>query len=129
MRRTIRTTEFRTASRCRVPRLECLEDRTVLSIYSQIADDLDRTLVVMQNGISNALHKIDQVPFLSVPADNLKGTKFVNSFRQKLHDAIASLNNPTDTDIKQAVFGVLGNQGGLNLLGDLNNDGLSYNDV
>ncbi len=73
-----------------------------------------------------------QVPFLNKPAADLERTHFIDTFRDQLRSALASLDkisNPTDADIQQALFSALGNQGGLNVLGDLSNNGLDYHDV
>jgi MBG domain (YGX type)/Bacterial Ig-like domain (group 3)/Putative Ig domain/PKD domain/RTX calcium-binding nonapeptide repeat (4 copies) len=122
----------RPARLCVRPRLEALEDRTLLSgnPFTTVAQDLDQKITALQSIVDTAVGTVHQLPFVGDRFSQLKEVKdaqqFVDTFSSKLHNALTSLaqitipSNPDDVfpQVQSALFSALGPQGA-DLLGTL----------
>jgi hypothetical protein len=112
--------------------LEPLEDRTLLSCFSTLATDLGNDLKTFDNGLNGFLDAAAKVPFLDGQPALLDAKSFVETFRSKLQTTLSGFSdNAAASDVQKALFDLLGPKaGGLNVLGDTNNDGtVDPNDV
>jgi hypothetical protein len=138
-KKTSRRRDARRRAMARPPLgLEPLEDRTMPSAFSTLATDLSNQLNAIDQTVDSAFDKAAMVPFLNGNTGLLDAKTFVDGFNSKLQMTLSGFSDPsagTDdqtlaTDVQMQLFKVLGNKGGLNVLGDKNNDGtVDYKDI
>src|SRR5579864_6860017 len=70
------------------PSLEILEDRTVLSAFSNLAMGLQGELTALEGTVNGLLNDAARIPFLYKNANLLDAQTFVKTFEQKLDSTL-----------------------------------------
>jgi hypothetical protein len=109
------------------PRVEVLEDRTVLSDFSNMAGQLSTALGNFTNVLNKALDTAAKVPFINNEQGLLNAEKFLSDVNTQLQNALKNIQDPKDpardkqlaSDIATKLFSVLNPIGVVDNISDI----------